>query len=42
MKTKYLIAALLFISLSISQGSTDYGAGMKFNLKTVLKFYVIA
>jgi hypothetical protein len=33
MKTKYLIAALLFISLKVfSQGSTDYGAGMKFNL----------
>jgi hypothetical protein len=33
MKTKYLIAALLFISLKgFSQGSPDYGAGMKFNL----------
>jgi len=34
MKQIYLIAALLFLSVSaFSQGSPDYGAGLKFNLK---------
>ena len=33
MKKTYLIAALLLLSLkAFSQGSPDYGAGMKFNL----------
>ena len=33
MKVKYLIVVLLLISLKgFSQGSTDYGAGLKFNL----------